>query len=81
MIPVAIKPAPMMSCGSNWFPLVSWGLAAMSLLIVGVDLGLSQFATPLVCRGLAIHAQFAGAVDKTHRIQACFCIALRMDKP
>lgn len=81
MIPLAAIPAPMMSCSSIWFPLLSWGLAAMSLLIVGVDLGLPWFATPLLRRGLAIHAQFAWAVDKTHRIQACFCIALCMDKP
>jgi hypothetical protein len=34
MIALAAIPAPMVSCSSIWFPLVSWGLAALSLLSV-----------------------------------------------
>jgi len=75
MIAVAAIHAPMMSCSSIWFPLLSWGLSALSLPIVGAGY---RFCHP-PRRSRVFHAQFAGAVDKTHRIQACLCLVICLD--
>ena len=79
MIPAAAIPAPMMNCISI-FPPILWRCALLSL-IVGVAGAVCGLATPMLRRGAGAHAQFALPVDKTHKVQACFCIAYRMDKP